>query len=502
MAGGPRSVTGRPVIVVRSEAEAAVYCQLTGHGVISRRSPRPGAHVWECMWRDEPRQLVFVEMPSDEPSRLVDRDGFAQVGAELLGSVPATPLGFVRGEARRCIGDLVLAAYALGEALRSGPDEVLSTALERANARRSRWIATLPSLIDARPLAELPVPAHGFEPPPALAAWLSQALPVSLEEIPEELSVVTRVEDGRFLARHPSHTLAWLTVSEAREVVAITPLRGSAALAALVEYGFRFLEVQKARLRACGVAGDPLAQLLGEGLGEGRSRAILELRDGGDRVRFFELESRDPRYRGALLVVRLDEDERVLGFRLVEGLDGYEMMGLLDATAPHLPGPAGEPPEAVSAEALDRTLTGIAAAVRPLLEALVDPARAPELIADLAPRPGDAAKAFVGSEAELAAIDERYASLWKQDAPRVRAPSAEVTLRIVVATAGMLQPDAPMTKHFPPAWRKVVDRLRPERAWIAWSYEPVSGTRGTDYDGLVWLDDRWVWFPAPWRVLA
>jgi hypothetical protein len=108
----------------------------------------------------------------------------------------------------------------------------------------------------------------------------------------------------------------------------------------------------------------------------------------------------------------------------------------------------------------------------------------------------------VGSEAELAAIDERYASLWKQDAPRVRAPSAEVTLRIVVATAGMLQPDAPMTKHFPPAWRKVVDRLRPERAWIAWSYEPVSGTRGTDYDGLVWLDDRWVWFPAPWRVLA
>jgi hypothetical protein len=124
------------VIVVRSEAEAAVYCQLTGHGVISRRSPRPGAHVWECMWRDEPRQLVFVEMPSDEPSRLVDRDGFAQVGAELLGSVPATPLGFVRGKARRCIGDLVLAAYALGEALRLGPDEVLSTALERANARR------------------------------------------------------------------------------------------------------------------------------------------------------------------------------------------------------------------------------------------------------------------------------------------------------------------------------------------------------------------------------
>ena len=489
------------MIVVRSEAEAAVYCQLTGHAVIGRRSPRPLAHVWECMWRDEARQLVFVEIPSDGLSRLLDRDGFAQVGAERLGSVPATPLGFMRGEARRCVTDLVLAAFALGEALRWGHDEVLAGALQRANERRSVWIAALPLLPESRPVAQLPVPPHGFVPPPALVGWLSRPLPIPIEEIPEELSVVTRAEDGRFLARHPTHTLAWLTVNDAREVVAIERLQGAGALSAMVDHGFTFLEVQKARLRACGQAGDTLVHLLAEGLGEGQSRAILDLRGGGDRVRFLELESRDPRFRGALLAVRLDEDERVLGFRLVEGLDGYEMMGLLDATAPHLPGPAGEPPLAVSAANLDAVLTEIGAGVRPLLEALVDPARSADTIASLAPRPGDAAKAFLGTDAELAAVDDRYAGLWAGDPPRVRAPSAQVTLRIIVATGGMLLPDAPMAKVFPPTWARVAERLRPERAWIAWAYEPVAGGRGTDYDGLVWLDDRWVWFPAPWRVL-
>ena len=501
MAARLATVTGRPVIVVRSEAEAAVYCHLTGHAVIARRSPRAQAHVWDCMWRDEARQLVFVEVPGEEMSRLVDRDGFAQVGAELLGTVPASPLGFVRGEARRCIGDLLLAGYALGEALRWGEDKVLSTALGRADERRSTWVAALSSLPETRPLAGVPVPAHGFLPPPALAGWLAQRLPVSIEEIPEELTVVTRAEDGRFLARHPSHTLAWLTVSEAREVTAVQPLTGAAALAAIIEHGFSFLEVQKSRMRACGLAGDPLTQLVEEGLGEGRSRAILELRGGGDRVRFLELESRDPRYRGALLVARLDEDERVLGFRLVEGLDGYEMMGLLDATAPHLPGPAGEPPMAVSAGNLDAALTEIGASVRPLLEAMVDPARAAQAIADLAPRAGDAAGAFLGTAEELAAIEARYASLWSADPPRVRAPSAQVQLQIRVATGGMLHPDAATGHPFPAAWAGIAPRLRPERAWIAWSYQPVSGGRSNDYDGLVWLGDRWVWFPSPWRVL-
>jgi hypothetical protein len=490
------------VIVVRSLAEAAAYCRLTGHAVLARRSPRPQAHVWECMWRDEPRQLVFVEQASEAPSSLIDRDGFVSVGADLLAAVPATPLGFVRGEARRCVADLLLAAWCFGEALRSGPDEALASARAAADARRSAWIAALPQLPEARALGEVPVPLHGFAPPPALARWLARPVPFPIDEIPAEFGVVARADDGRFLARHPSHALAWLTVNDAGLVTRIEALQGRAALAAVVDNGFTLLEVQRARLRACAQAGDPISLLLDEGLGEGRSRVILDFCSGGDRVRFLEVETRDPRFRGALLAVRIDDEERVLGLRIVEGLDGYEMMGVLDATAPHLPGPRGEPPVAQSAERLRESLEQVGQAVRPLLEALVDPARREGALASIRPREGDAARVFQGSAADLAALDARYARLWEADPPRVRAPAASVTLRIVVATAGMLLPDAPMAKAFPPSWARVAERLRPERTWVAWSYVPTGPGRANDYDGLVWIDDRWAWFPAPWRVLG
>jgi hypothetical protein len=378
---------------------------------------------------------------------------------------------------------------------------VLQEARARADARRSAWIAALPGCPPARPFAQVPVPLHGFEPPPEVAAWFTRPLPMPIDEIPESFGVVAREEDGRFLARHPSHSLAWLTVTGARMVTAIEVLRGRAALAAVVEHGFSLLEVQRARLRACGQSGDPLASFLEDGLGDGRHRVILDFRGGGDRVRFVEVETRDPRYRGALLAIRLGDDDRVLGFRVVEGLDGYEMMGVLDATAPHLPGPRGEPPIAVSSAKLELALQQVGIGVQPLLEALVDPARAPEAVAGLAPRPGDAARTFLGSAAELAAIDARYAALWSREPPRVRAPAARVTLRVMVATGGMLLPDAPMAKTFPEAWARVAERLRPERTWVAWAYQPEGGGRATDYDGLVWLDDRWAWFPAPWRVL-
>ena len=425
------------MIVVRTLAEAAVYAQLTGHAVMSRRSPRPSAHVWQCMWRDEARELVFVEQQSESKSKLIDAPGFAQVGAELMASVPASPLGFVRGEAKRCIADLLLAAYSFGEALRFGEDGALRVARDGADVRRKAWVVQLASLPESRSFANIPLPSHGFVPPPEIARWLARPLPFPISDIPDELNVVARAADGRFLARHAAHTLAWLSVSPGREVLAVQPLSGREALAALIAHGFSLLEVQKARLRAVGFPGQAVAAVLRDGFGEGRDRAILELHSPAEKVRFLEVETADPRTRGALLVLRLDESDRLLGMRVVEGLDGYEMMGLLDATAPHLPGPGGERPEAESAALLDTSLQVVGEQVRPILEALVDAGRSREAVATLRPRTGDAAKVFAGN---VTAIESHYAELWDKDPPRIRTAAAEVSLRIHVATAGSLKP--------------------------------------------------------------
>jgi hypothetical protein len=123
------------------------------------------------------------------------------------------------------------------------------------------------------------------------------------------------------------------------------------------------------------------------------------------------------------------------------------------------------------------------------------------VIAALRPRPGDAARVFAGSAEQIAAIEQRYLNLWSTDPPRVRAPTREVHLRIFVATAGMLaQPD--MTPPWPRSYASIADQLQPSRTWVAWAYAPTDGGRPSDYDGLVWVEDHWAWFCAPWRVLA
>ncbi|MFN7146455.1 MAG: hypothetical protein ACK4YP_21960, partial [Myxococcota bacterium] len=88
------------------------------------------------------------------------------------------------------------------------------------------------------------------------------------------------------------------------------------------------------------------------------------------------------------------------------------------------------------------------------------------------------------------------------DLSRGRAPAARVTLRIAVATAGQLTDDPAVAATFPARWAGVAARLVPERTWVSWAYVPEGGGRAEDYDGLVRIDDRWAWFPAPWRVLA
>lgn len=487
------------MIVVRTLAEAAVYAHLTGHAVVSRRSPRPSAHLWQCMWRDEARELVFVEQPNEGKSKLIDAAGFAQVGAELAATVPASPLGFVRGEAKRCIADLLLSAYAFSEALRFGDDSTLRDAREAVDIRRKAWVQQLASLPESRSLANIPLPPHGFEPPSALRDGLARPLPFPIAEIPDDLHVVARAADGRFLARHAAHTLVWLSVSPERQVTGLQLLVGRDALAALIAHGFSLLEVQKVKLRAAGFPGQAAETVLREGLGEGRDRAILELSSPAERVRFIEVETADPRLRGALLVLRIDAADRLLGLRVVEGLDGYEMMGLLDATAPHLPGPGGERPEAESADLLATSLQVIGEQVRPVLEALLDAGKSREVVASLRPRSGDAAKVFTG---DTTAIDARYAELWDRDPPRIRASAAEVSLRIHVANAGSLAPGSPTHAAWPRKYDAVLGQLNPARTWVAWSYEPTNGRRGTDYDGLVWVDDHWAWFPAPDRVLG
>ena len=135
--------------------------------------------------------------------------------------------------------------------------------------------------------------------------------------------------------------------------------------------------------------------------------------------------------------------------------------------------------------------------VEPLLLALHGDASA-ECLAALHPQAGDAARVFGPELAEIA--ESSFAAQWPQ-APAVTRLKGSHRLQIHVAPAGMLLEDNELSRHFPGGYRRLAAHLAPQRVWVAWKVIERGASSGMAYDGLVWIDDHWAWFPKPFRVL-
>ncbi|MEU4243420.1 hypothetical protein [Actinoplanes sp. NPDC026619] len=130
------------------------------------------------------------------------------------------------------------------------------------------------------------------------------------------------------------------------------------------------------------------------------------------------------------------------------------------------PDPAGPPPAVLKLR------------LEPLLAAIAVDGTGVAL-RDLRPRDGDYAKVFRPAACERAR--ERYERLWSGPID-FRHPDPEARVEIDVVRAGESA------------------TLVPGRAWASWRYVVPGQTAGLSYDGLVWCDDHWAWFPKPHRL--
>ena len=113
--------------------------------------------------------------------------------------------------------------------------------------------------------------------------------------------------------------------------------------------------------------------------------------------------------------------------------------------------------------------------------------------ADLKPRPTDIASVFTADLVEKAIA--HYAPLWAQPVEiRARPDQSELVVHAALAK------DLPGAT-FPGGYKHVVSHLVPGRIWIAWKYFVPGERLGMAYDGLVWVDDHFAWFPKPWRMV-
>jgi hypothetical protein len=137
-------------------------------------------------------------------------------------------------------------------------------------------------------------------------------------------------------------------------------------------------------------------------------------------------------------------------------------------------------------------------AIQPL-SALVGP-DGPRQVESMRPRAEDFARVF---RADVAgAVRAAYEELWR-DPPRMkRLESGELTLKVDAAPAGMLSEDNELSRHFPGGYRALAPYLLSDRIWFVWRYLQAGDEAGMRYDGVVMIDDRWVWFPKPYRVVG
>jgi len=116
----------------------------------------------------------------------------------------------------------------------------------------------------------------------------------------------------------------------------------------------------------------------------------------------------------------------------------------------------------------------------------------------LQPHPEDYAKAFDASIAD--GVRRVYEPLWAGDQLDPRAKTNQTDIRIWAATSDDLKVWNANARNFPGGYQEVGEHLVPGRIWLRWKFLEPGETLGMAFDGLVWMDDHWAWFPKPWRV--
>jgi len=121
-----------------------------------------------------------------------------------------------------------------------------------------------------------------------------------------------------------------------------------------------------------------------------------------------------------------------------------------------------------------------------------------EVMTLLKPQDGDFTRVFVGDAAAKAR--DGYMQMWTSP-PGPLGKRGQTEVHAFATTADAFKTENEFSQQFPGGYRKIADHLDPNLIWVAFKFVEPGRTSGMAYDGLVWLDGRFAWFPKPWRIL-
>lgn len=116
----------------------------------------------------------------------------------------------------------------------------------------------------------------------------------------------------------------------------------------------------------------------------------------------------------------------------------------------------------------------------------------------LRPLPEDYSRVFREDIAER--LRETYDKIWETEPVITRKPGQNVLLVSACPAEGFFVGSV-MMEAFPGGYAGLGEYLVPGRVWVCWKFVAPGERLGMAWDGLVHLDERWVWFPRAWAFV-
>ena len=121
------------------------------------------------------------------------------------------------------------------------------------------------------------------------------------------------------------------------------------------------------------------------------------------------------------------------------------------------------------------------------------------LSAALKPNANDYAAVFNDEFAPKA--QKAYEALWAAAPAVITADDTQTELIVSKATRDDLVNWTPRAEaDFPGGYKKVARFFKPGITVYRWKYTKSADSLGMAYDGLVFVNDHWAWFPKPWKL--
>lgn len=118
-------------------------------------------------------------------------------------------------------------------------------------------------------------------------------------------------------------------------------------------------------------------------------------------------------------------------------------------------------------------------------------------VAKLKPSREDLAKLF--DENLVDSVAECVEKIYERP-PRLNSLSPHAELEIDAAPAGLLRWPNMLSEKFPGGYRDIAGWMEPSKIWLTWLLkDKITSVR---FDGLVWLENKWVWLPKIYRLLT